>query len=118
MGDNILTILSIILMSAGLLFFTTATIGILRFPDFYSRMHAVSKSDTLGALLLLSGISLYNLTDGLTLSSIVLSVKILLIAVVIFIANPTACHAITKAAFEVGVLPWKKQEDKNDDMAA
>ena len=50
-----------ILLILSLFFFTTATIGFLRFPDFYSRMHATGKGDTLGILLALLGLAIYHL---------------------------------------------------------
>jgi multicomponent Na+:H+ antiporter subunit G len=106
----ILTILSVILIVAGIFFFLTATVGLLRFPDFYCRMQATGKGDTLGALLCLSGIALYNLNDGFTISSILVSVKIMFIAFFIFIANPTATHAITRAGINAGVKPLMKED--------
>jgi len=106
----ILTILSILLILAGVFFFFTATVGLLRFPDFYCRMQATGKGDTLGALLCLSGIALYNLNDGFAISAILVSIKIMLIAVFIFIANPTATHAITKAGLDAGYEPLTKED--------
>lgn len=103
-------ILAIILIILGTFFFFTATIGLLRFPDFYSRMQATGKGDTLGAFLTLTGLALYNLHDGFTLSAILVSIKIMFIAVFIFIANPTATHAITRAGFDAGVEPWTKED--------
>ncbi|OGW42046.1 MAG: sodium:proton antiporter [Nitrospirae bacterium GWD2_57_9] len=102
--------ISYFLIAAGTFFFATATIGILRFPDCYTRMHAAGKGDTLGALLLLTGLSLYNLHDGFSLASFFVSFKILFIAVFIFVANPTAGHAIVKAALDAGVEPWTGKE--------
>jgi len=101
-------ILAIIFIVLGTFFFFTATIGLLRFPDFYSRMQATGKGDTLGAFLMLTGLALYNLHDGFTLAAILVSIKIMFIAVFIFIANPTATHAITRAGFDAGVEPWTK----------
>lgn len=108
----ILIFFSIILIIAGVFFFFTATIGLLRFPDFYCRIQATGKGDTLGALLCLSGIALYNLNDGFTLISILVSVKIMLIAFFIFIANPTATHAITRAGINSEVKPLLKEDLK------
>ena len=107
---NILSILSAVLMITGAFFFFTASIGLLRFPDFFTRMHAAGKGDTLGAFLMLSGMALYDLNAGFTLFAFLVSVKVMLIAVFIFIANPTACHAITKAALDAGVTPWTKDK--------
>ncbi|UCH46014.1 MAG: monovalent cation/H(+) antiporter subunit G, partial [Nitrospiraceae bacterium] len=105
-----MSVLAIILIVTGVFFFTTATIGLLRFPDFYTRMHAIGKGDTLGALLILAGLALYNLHHGFSIDVILISVKILFIALFIFIANPTATHAITKAGLDCSVKPWEKKE--------
>ena len=97
-----------VLISIGIFFLTAGTIGFLRFPDFYSRIHATGKSDTLGAFLSLAGLALYNLHQGLSLAGLLLSIKIMLIAVFWFLANPTAAHALSRAAFEAEVKPWTK----------
>lgn len=103
-------ILSVILIITGMFFFFTATAGLLRFPDFYSRLQATGKGDTLGSLLILSGLALYNLSSGISVAAVLVSIKLILIAVFIFIANPTATHALTKAGQDAGVEPWKKEE--------
>ena len=94
-------LLTILFLSIGTFFFFGATVGFLRFPDFYSRMHATGKGDTLGTLLCLIGLAFYN---GLSL----VSVKIILIAVFVFVAGPTSTHAILRAAFDSEVAPWTK----------
>ena len=104
-----MSVLAIIFIVAGIFFFTTATIGLLRFPDFFTRMHATGKGDTMGAFLILTGLALYNLHHGFSLAAILVSVKIMFIALFIFIANPTATHAITKAGLDCGVKPWTKK---------
>jgi multicomponent Na+:H+ antiporter subunit G len=106
----ILTILAIIFILGGVFFFTTATIGLLRFPDFYCRMHATGKGDTLGALLAVTGLAIYNLHHGFSLATILVSIKIIFIAVFIFLANPTATHAIMRAGLDSDVEPWTKKE--------
>jgi multicomponent Na+:H+ antiporter subunit G len=97
----------IIFLLAGLFFFTIGVIGILRFPDFYSRLHAAGKSDSLAAVLVIIGVALYNLQE-FSLGSLLVSIKIMLIAAFIYVASPTATHAITKAALVIGVTPWEK----------
>ena len=94
-------ILTILLICAGTFFFLTGTVGLLRLPDFYSRMHATGKSDTLGTLLSLLGLALYT---GFSL----ISVKILFIALFVFLTSPTATHALLRAAFDSKVPPWTK----------
>jgi multicomponent Na+:H+ antiporter subunit G len=86
---------SVVFMLAGLFFFTTATLGLLRFPDFFTRLHATGKGDTLAVLLSLLGIAVYH---GFSLTS----VKIVFIAVFMFLAQPTATHAISRAGFRSG----------------
>lgn len=105
---SIVEIISIFLISAGIFFMFASTIGLIRLPDLYCRMHATGKADTLGITLSLSGVALYVLNDGLTLTNIILSIKIMTIAVFWFIANPTATHAIARSAYESGVKPWTK----------
>lgn len=108
-----LAVLAIIFIATGVFFFVIASIGLLRFPDFYCRMHATGKGDTLGAFLSLTGIAIYNLNNGFSLAAILVSIKIMFIALFIFIANPTATHAITKAGLECGIEPWtRKGADK------
>ena len=107
-----MSIAVIVFMLAGLFFFTIGVIGVLRFPDFYSRLHAAGKSDSLAAVLMIIGVSLYNLQD-FSLASILVSLKILLIAVFIYVASPTATHAITKTALVIGVAPWAKDKGKS-----
>ena len=109
---SIIDIISILLIAGGTFFFFGATVGLLRFPDFYTRMHATGKSDTLGAFLVVLGIALYNLEHVLTLGSVLTSIKVIFIAVFIFLANPTATHAITKAGLDAGVVPWTKEKTK------
>jgi multicomponent Na+:H+ antiporter subunit G len=98
-------IVSIIIIVLGTFFFLTGTLGLLRFPDFYTRMHATGKADTLGSLLILIGLALYH---GFTLGT----AKIILIAVFIFLTSPTATHSIAKAALKNKVPMWTKENDK------
>jgi multicomponent Na+:H+ antiporter subunit G len=92
-------IIVILFMLAGIFFFVTSTLGLLRLPDFYTRLHATGKGDTLAVLYSLIGLAIYH---GLSLTS----VKILFIAVFMFLAQPTATHAISRAAFRCEVEPW------------
>jgi len=106
-------IVTIIFVVSGLFFFFAASIGLLRFPDFYARMHATGKGDTLGGFLIILGLAVYNLFygghSGFDLAIILTSIKIVFIAVFIFLANPTATHAIAKAGLDAGVVPWTKE---------
>jgi multicomponent Na+:H+ antiporter subunit G len=106
-------IIVIILTIAGLLFFFATTIGLLRFPDFYSRMHAAGKGDTLSSMLMLLALVLYNFHE-FNIANLLIAVKIILIIVFIFMASPTATHAITDAGYESGLLPWMKKPEPED----
>ena len=99
---------AVVLILGGTFFFATGVIGILRFPDFYSRMHATGKGDTLGTVLTLAGLALYNLEAGFTLANVLVSIKLMFIGVFWFLANPTATHALLRAAFDSGLMPWVK----------
>lgn len=96
-----MTVLAAILVLAGLLFLTVAVVGLLRLPDFFARVHAAGKSDTLGGILLLGGLALYH---GANLES----VKLLLILGFLMVANPTAIHALARAAYRSGMRPWTR----------
>jgi len=109
-----MNILVIVLLVSGVFLFFATTIGLLRFPDFYSRMHAAGKGDTLSSLLMLLALTLYEFHE-LNLATLLVGAKILLITVFIFMASPTATHAITDAGFESGVKPWQKETTEEED---
>jgi multicomponent Na+:H+ antiporter subunit G len=104
-------IVVIVLTVTGMLFFFATTVGILRFPDFYSRMHAAGKGDTLSSLMILLALVLYNFHE-MNLANLLVAMKILLIVVFIFMASPTATHAIIDAGFESGVKHWAKKPEE------
>ncbi|MBW1690064.1 MAG: monovalent cation/H(+) antiporter subunit G [Deltaproteobacteria bacterium] len=93
---------SIPFLLGGFFFFLAATVGLLRFPDFFCRLHATGKGDTLAVLLSLIGLSIY---EGFSFSSL----KIIFIAVFMFLAQPTSTHAISRAALRCGLEPWTKE---------
>lgn len=90
--------MTIALLAAGLFFSGVASLGVLRLPDFYARLHAVGKAETLGVLLTLTGLAVW---QGLTLTTL----KLLFVAVFFFLTNPTATHAIARAALRTGTRP-------------
>lgn len=94
-----MTILAYALLILGFFFIFTGALGILRFPDFYTRLHAMGKSDTLGVSLMVLGLAVL---EGPTLNG----VKIALIIVFVGLANPTATHALGRAAHRSGLVPW------------
>lgn len=90
--------LSWVLLVAGAVFSVIGGIGILRMPDFYTRMHAASITDTAGMTLMLAGLMLQ---AGLTL----VTAKLVFIMVFLVITSPTATHALGRAALHDGVEP-------------
>ena len=103
---NIQQIVSIPFLLGGFFFFVAATVGLLRFPDFFCRLHATGKGDTLAVLLSLIGLSLYEGFEG----SFLTSLKIIFIAVFMFLAQPTSTHAISRAALRCGLQPWTREK--------
>ena len=100
-----MTLLAAVFIILGLFFFTGGSIGILRFPDFFSRLHPAGKLDTMGVLMCMTGMAIYTARD-FSLPSILTALKIMLIVVVIFITSPTATHAILDAGVRAGLSPW------------
>ena len=97
-----MNIISIIFIIAGLFFLIVAAIGVVRLPDVFSRSHAVSLTDSLGAFLMLFGLALH---EGLGINTL----KILVVLVLLYILNPVISHATIRAALRAGLKPWKKE---------
>jgi multicomponent Na+:H+ antiporter subunit G len=98
-------IIAAILILAGMFFLLMGCLGLFRFPDYYSRMHAAGKCDTLGSLLIVVGLALHH---GFHLGSL----KLVFIAVFIFLTSPTATHAIARAAWRSNMPVWMKGKPK------
>lgn len=96
--DWIVEIISWAAILLGSAFMIIGAIGTLRFPDFWSRVHAVSVTDSAGMILLTLGMCIQG---GFTL----VTVKLLIIGVFLFITGPTATHAVANAALVSGFLP-------------
>ncbi|VAV84481.1 hypothetical protein MNBD_DELTA01-1109 [hydrothermal vent metagenome] len=101
----ITTIIIAVLLFLGCFLVFVASVGIVRFPDFYSRMHPAGKTDSMGQALVLISLMIY---EGFTLATI----KLIIIILFIFIVNPTATHALANAAHVGGVVPWKKGDKR------
>ncbi|MEX2402777.1 MAG: monovalent cation/H(+) antiporter subunit G [Balneolales bacterium] len=89
---------SIVLVLSGIFFMFVGSLGVIRMPDFYSRTHAVSTSDTLGILLVIIGLIIY---EGATINSL----KLILIVLFVALSNPIGTHALARAAYRRGVKP-------------
>jgi multicomponent Na+:H+ antiporter subunit G len=94
----------VVLAAGGVFFAAVAAVGLVRLPDLYTRAHATSKSETLGAVLTLAAVALV-VDAGLS------TLKAGLLLLFMFLTNPTAAHAITRAAAEQGIEPWTVTTD-------
>jgi len=83
---------------SGSIFMLIGAVGALRFPDFWTRLHAVSVTDTGGVLLLTAGMVMQS-PDWL------IAIKLVFIGVFLFITGPTASHAVANAALVSGLMP-------------
>jgi len=98
--------LVVALLAGGVFFIFVATVGLVRLPDLYTRAHAASKADTLGAGLALAAV-------GITFGADVSTVKTVFLLVFLFVTNPTAAHAIARAAEDQGIEPWTREEGES-----
>ena len=90
--------ISVVLIVLGIGFMAIGSIGVIRLPDFYSRTHAASKTDTLGILLVIVGLMVL---EGFTINMGKLSFVLLFVA----LANPIGSHALARAAMDSGLKP-------------
>jgi multicomponent Na+:H+ antiporter subunit G len=87
----------------GLFFLVVAAIGTVRLPDVFTRSHAVSLTDSLGAFCVLFGLSLY---QGFGINML----KFLVVLVLLFLLNPVIAHATLRAAYRAGVKPQGEED--------
>jgi len=82
-------------------FFLAGTVGLLRFPDLYTRLHALTKADNLGLGLAVVGLCLRS-------GSLAVSLKLLLAWLLAMLASSTSCHLVARAALRRGLKPWRR----------
>lgn len=100
--------ISTILLLGGVAFLLISGVGVLRFPDLFTRMHASGILDTLGSGLILGGLMF--LSD-----SIIVTVKLILVLILSFFTSPVSTHALARAALTTGVHPKEIQSQGKDD---
>jgi len=96
-------ILAIALIVVGLFFLVVAAIGMVRLPDVFTRSHAVSLTDSLGAFCVLVGLSLY---QGFGINML----KVLGVLALLLLLNPVIAHATLRAAYRAGVKPLDEEQ--------
>ncbi len=98
---SITDIFTVLLLTAGAVFFLAGTIGLLRFPDVYTRLHALTKADNLGLGLLLAGLALQ--AESWTVVA-----RLLLIWLLILLASSSVAHLVARSAQQRGIKLWKR----------
>jgi multicomponent Na+:H+ antiporter subunit G len=103
---TILETVSLVLILVGCCFFIAGSVGMLRFPDAYCRLHATTKSDNVGLGLVVGGL-LFQVDSGWT------AAKLVVIWLLMILSAATACQLIARAARQSGVRPWEKRSEES-----
>lgn len=98
----IVSCIGLLVIAAGIAFAVIGTIGLLRLPDFYTRVHAAGKLDTAAIVFSMVGLALL---DGIQIEDS----RLVLIALFVSIANPAATHALGRAALRAKLQPWMRE---------
>jgi multicomponent Na+:H+ antiporter subunit G len=109
----IFDIIIYIFLGIGVFFNVLAGVGLLRFPDVYTRLHAGTKCTTFGSIFLIGSVILIGLKmwwDG-NVNGSVLSIHSIFALIAILLTNPVGAHAIARAAHRSGVMPAKAVVD-------
>lgn len=99
---NLLDLLILASLSLGIFFMFFGTLGVLIFPDLYTRLHPATKAGTAGILSIFLGLIL-------KIGFSTFSIRIFLITLFILITSPVASHAIARGAYLSGEKPWEKK---------
>lgn len=91
-----------LVLAAGVLFFVAGTLGLLRFPDVYTRIHALTKADNLG-------LGLVVLAIALGAPSMLVAVKLIVIWLLVLVASSIAGHLVANAAHRNGTAAWRRE---------
>lgn len=98
---SLMDVISILLITTGCFFFVAGSVGMLRLPDAFARLHATTKADNVGLGLVVLGLLLQT-------ASLFAAAKLVLIWLLVVLASATACHLIAQAALRGGAQPWSK----------
>ena len=93
--------ISAVLLIAGGIFFLAGTLGLLRFPDVYTRLHALTKADNVGLGLMVAGLSVQA-------ESWAVAGKLLLIWLLVLLAGASVAHLVARGALQRGIRPWRR----------
>ncbi len=98
-------LLSTVLLLAGAVFFFAGTVGLLRFPDVYCRLHALAKVDNLGLGLVVLGLML-------RADSLAQALKLGLVWLLALVASATIAYLVARRGLRRGVTPWQGEEER------
>jgi multicomponent Na+:H+ antiporter subunit G len=98
---SVLELLTVLLMAAGVFFIVVSSIGLVRLPDLYTRVHAAGKAGTLGIVGVLMGVGVYYITNPAVVF------EMLALVAFFFLTAPVAAHMLDRAAFLTGVKPME-----------
>lgn len=98
---EILSNIGTVFIVLGIPFFISGTIGLLRFPDIYTRLHALTKADNVGLGFIVCGLACQS-------ADWAIAVKLFLIWLLVLIASSACCHLIARSALQKNIQPWKQ----------
>ncbi|AWB66430.1 sodium:proton antiporter [Saccharobesus litoralis] len=102
---SILDVISSVLLVSGAFFGLSGAIGLFKFPDFFTRVHAASVTDSLAAMLMIGGLLLQTSFD-------INTAKLLFILIFLMMTTPTASHALAKSARHGGLLSLAENKEQ------
>lgn len=111
----IVNVITYIFIAIGCVFSILGAIGLHRFPDVYTRLHAGTKCTTFGSIFLIGAVVIQSVsawvTDGISSPQSILCIHALIALVALLLTNPTSAHAIGRAAHRSGVKPARAVVD-------
>jgi multicomponent Na+:H+ antiporter subunit G len=105
MPETVATWVSAVLLMAGAFFYFAGTVGLLRFPDVYTRLHALTKADNLGLGFMVMGLAVQA-------ESLPAAFKLLLIWPLAMAASATVGYLIARRARALDIAPWRRPEER------
>lgn len=96
----ILDAVTLLLIAGGCVFFLAGTVGLIRFPDFFTRLHAMTKADNVGLGLVVVGLALQG--DGLIAAG-----QLVLIWLLVLLASASSSHLLARSALRRRLSPWR-----------
>lgn len=104
----------ILILTLGIIFNTLGVLGLLKFPDVYTRLHAATKCTTLGSILTSISVILYGILQIPSCDSqyVILSIHSFIALISLLLTNPVSAHAIARAAYKSGIKPYGAIVDK------